>query len=124
MYEQVSHSLLNNILNNLKAEISDQDLRHFYTRLGANFYAIHSLFDRLYGHRDDFEQQALRLVETLARQYINRPDKLKDLDIERENDHNWFLSQEWVGMALYSNGFANNLNGVRKHLGYFQELGN
>ena len=64
MYEQVSHSLLNDILNNLKAEISKQDLRHFYTRLGANFYAIHSLFDRLYGQRDDFKEQVLRLVET------------------------------------------------------------
>ncbi|NOX43053.1 MAG: alpha-amylase [Gammaproteobacteria bacterium] len=123
MYEQVSHSLLNDILNNLKTEISKQDLRHFYTRLGANFYAIHSLFERLYGHRDDFKAQALRLVETMARQYISRPDRLEQLDIERENDHNWFLSQKWVGMALYSQGFAGNLNGVREHLGYFQELG-
>lgn len=123
MYEQVSHSLLNDILNNLKTEISTQDLRHFYTRLGANFYAIHSLFERLYGDRDDFEAQALRLVETMARQYINRPDPLKQLDIEREKDHNWFLNQKWVGMALYSNGFAGDLKGVQQQLGYFQELG-
>lgn len=123
MYEQVSHTLLNDILNGLKTEISEQDLRHFYTRLGANFYAIHSLFQRLYGDRDDFEQQALRLVETMARQYINRPDKLRKLDIEREKDYNWFLSQQWVGMALYSNGFAGDLKGMRQHLNYFQELG-
>jgi len=123
MYEQVSHSLLNDILNNLKTEISEQDLRHFYTRLGANFYAIHSLFERLYGDRDDFEAQILRLVETMARKYINRPDSLKQLDIKREKDHNWFLHQKWVGMALYSNGFAGNLKGVRERLGYFQELG-
>jgi len=123
MYEQVSHSLLNNILNKLKTEISKQDLRHFYTRLGANFYAIHSLFERLYGHRDDFEEQALQLVECMARQYINRPDQLKQLDIEREQDHNWFLSQKWMGMALYSNGFAGDLKGVHEHIGYFQELG-
>lgn len=123
MYEQVSHSLLNDILDNLKTEISNKDLRHFYTRLGANFYAIHSLFERLYGHRADFKEQALRLVETMARQYINRPDPLKQLDIERENDHNWFLSQKWVGMALYSQGFAGNLTGVHEHLGYFQDLG-
>jgi amylosucrase len=123
MYEQVSHSLLNNILDNVRNEISKQDLRHFYTRLGANFYAIHSLFDRLYGHRADFEAQALRLVETMARQYINRPDDLQQLDIEREKDHNWFLSQKWMGMALYSSGFAGDLKGVMEHLGYFQELG-
>ncbi|MBD3611380.1 MAG: alpha-amylase [Hydrogenovibrio crunogenus] len=123
MYEQISHSLLNDILNQIKPDIYEQDLRHFYTRLGANFYAIHSLFDRLYGNRPDFKQQSLRLVETMARQYIKRPDKLKDLDIEREDDYNWFLSQEWVGMALYSNGFANDLKGMKEHLNYFQELG-
>ncbi|MGR9071837.1 MAG: alpha-amylase family glycosyl hydrolase [Gammaproteobacteria bacterium] len=123
MYEQVSHSLLNDILNRLKTEISKKDLRHFYTRLGANFYAIHSLFHRLYGGRADFEQQAQRLVETMARQYIKRPEELRQLDIDREKDHNWFLHQKWVGMALYSNGFAGDLNGVREHLGYFQELG-
>ncbi len=123
MYEQVSHTLLNTILNDIKPEISKQDLRHFYTRLGANFYAIHSLLQRLYGDRPDFEQQALRLVETMARQYINRPERLRELDLDRERDYNWFLSQKWVGMALYSNGFAGDLNGVKKHLGYFQELG-
>lgn len=123
MYEQISHSLLNDILNQIKPDIYEQDLRHFYTRLGANFYAIHSLFEGLYGNRPDFKQQSLRLVETMARQYIKRPDKLKDLDIERESDYNWFLSQEWVGMALYSNGFANDLKGMKEHLSYFQELG-
>jgi len=35
MYEQISPSLLNSILNDLKPEIRPQDLRHFYTRLGA-----------------------------------------------------------------------------------------
>lgn len=123
MYEQVSHSLLNDILDNLKTEIKTKDLRHFYTRLGANFYAIHSLFELLYGDSEDFKQLALRLVETMARQYINRPDELKQVDIEREKDHNWFLSQKWVGMALYSQGFAGNLKGVHEHLNYFQELG-
>jgi len=123
MYEQVSHSLLNEILNKLETDISKQDLRHFYTRLGSNFYAIHSLFSRLYGDRDDFKEQAQLLVETMARQYINRPEHLMQLDIEREKDHNWFLSQKWVGMALYSHGFAGNLAGVDERLGYFQELG-
>lgn len=123
MYEQVAHSLLNDILNDLETEISREDLRHFYTRLGANFYAIYSLFERLYGKRGDFRTQAQALVETMARQYINRPDALKQLDSDREKDHNWFLSQQWAGMALYSNGFAGDLKGVQEHLSYFQELG-
>ena len=123
MYEQVSHSLLNEILIKLNPEIKQHELRHFYTRLGANFYAIYSLFHLLYGNRDDFEDQALHLVETMARQYMERSEQLKTKDIEREKDHNWFLSQQWVGMALYTDGFANNLRGLKDKLSYFQELG-
>jgi amylosucrase len=123
MYEQISHSLLNSILDDLRPEIRRQDLRHFYTRLGANFYAIHSLFFTLYGHRDDFKLQLLRLVETMARGYIDRSAELEALDIQREYDHNWFLSQKWVGMAIYSNGFAEDLPDLENKIGYFQELG-
>jgi len=123
MYEQVSHSLLNAILDDLKPEIRRQDLRHFYTRLGANFYAIYSLFFTLYGHREDFKPQMLRLVETMAKGYINRSAELESVDIQRELDHNWFLSQKWVGMALYTNGFAENLVDLIDKMPYFQELG-
>ena len=68
MYEQISHALLNRILDELKPEIRRRDLRHFYTRLGGNFYAIYSLFHHLYGEREDFEQQMLKLVEVMAAQ--------------------------------------------------------
>ena len=81
MYEQVSHSLLNRILDQLKPEIRKRDLRYFYTRLGANFYAIYSLFHVLYGKRDDFEQQMVRLAEVMALNYIERKKSLKRLDI-------------------------------------------
>jgi len=123
MYEQISHSMLNRILDELKPEIRARDLRHFYTRLGANFYAIYSLFSQLYGKRDDVERQMVRLVEVMAINYLKRDKALKKLDIERERNHNWFLSQEWVGMALYSDGFADNLQGMRGRLSYLQELG-
>ena len=123
MYEQVSHSLLNKILDRLKPGTRRRDLRHFYTRLGANFYAIHSLFHHLYGQREDFETQMVRLVEVMASQYIERDAELKAVDIQREQNHNWFLSQEWVGMALYTDGFAGDLKGVHEHISYFQELG-
>ncbi len=62
-------------------------------------------------------------MEVMAAQYIKRSSDLKQLDILREQDHNWFLSQEWVGMALYPDGFAGDLQGLRSRLSYFQELG-
>jgi amylosucrase len=123
MYEQVSHSLLNQILDELKTEIRKRDLRHFYTRLGANFYGIHLLFNHLYGEREDFKDQMIRLVEVMATRYVQRHVSLKQLDSEREKYHNWFLSQEWVAIALYADGFAGNLEGVKSKLPYLQELG-
>ena len=123
MYEQVSHSLLNDILNKLDEDLCEKDLRYFFTRLGSNFYAIHNLFQRLYGEREDLNEHMYKLVETLTKQYINRPENLRSKDIEREKDHNWFLHQKWVGMALYNNGFADNLDGLNKRINYFQELG-
>lgn len=123
MYEQASHSLLNEILIELKPEIGTQRLRHFYTRLGANFYAIHTLFKLLYGERDDFKPQMVSLVETLAFRYIERTPALRKSDLARECDYNWFLSQKWIGMALYCDRFADDLKGLRENLPYLQELG-
>ncbi|CAK6694496.1 amylosucrase [Synechococcus sp. CBW1107] len=123
MYEQISHSLLNSILDELRPEIKRQNLRYFYTRLGANFYAIHSLFSTLYGDREDFQPQMVRLVETMAEGYIYRSEESERIDMSREQDHNWFLSQKWVGMALYTNGFANDLGDLAGKISYFQELG-
>ena len=123
MYEQVAHSLLNAILTDLKDEIGNRPLQRFYTRLGANFYAIHALFRQLYGERADFRQQMSRLVETMAHAYIRRSDALKAIDLERERQHTWFLDQRWVGMALYANGYARNLPGVNSRLDYLLELG-
>lgn len=123
MYEQVSHALLNDILDELRPDLKRQDLRHFYTRLGANFYAIHSLFSHLYGRREDFFEQMTALVDRLARAYIDRPAELEKIDMAREEDHNWFLSQEIAGMALYCDGFAGDLQGLESHLPYLSELG-
>lgn len=123
MYEQVSHSLLNDILIKLERDIKDKNLQHFYIRLGANFYAIYSLFHQLYGHRPDFKQQMQRLVTSLTCAYIKRPQQLRKLDLAREKDHNWFLSQKWVGYALYCREFAGDLAGLQKRLSYLQDLG-
>lgn len=123
MYEQASHTMLNEILAELNPEIGKLRLRHFYTRLGANFYNIHTLFRHLYGDRDDFKSQMVSLVETLAQRYIERLPHLRKSDLARERDYNWFLNQKWVGMALYCDRFAGDLKGLRTKLPYLQDLG-
>ncbi|MEE4271466.1 MAG: alpha-amylase family glycosyl hydrolase, partial [Thermoanaerobaculales bacterium] len=123
MYEQISHAILNDILDDLGSDLNREDLRHFFVRLGANFYAIHSLFSHLYGDRDDVADQLRSLVERLARAYVRRPDELRRIDMDREEDHNWFLNQNIVAMALYCEGFAGDLKGLESRLEYLAELG-
>ncbi|MDT8297332.1 MAG: alpha-amylase family glycosyl hydrolase, partial [Spirochaetaceae bacterium] len=123
MYEQVSHATLNRILDELKPDIRKKELRFFYSRLGANFYAVHSLFEQLYGSRSDFYEQLKRLVEVMAKNYIQRPESYKVKDREKEANHNWFLHQRWVGMVLYANCFSKDLDDLTKRVGYFTELG-
>lgn len=123
MYEPVSHTILNGILDELEPAIRKHELRFFYSRLGANFYANHSLSERLYGNRHDLNQQLHRLVEVMARAYIERGQQLKLKDRAREADHDWFLHQRWVAMALYADGFAGNLRGLEQRIDYFSELG-
>jgi amylosucrase len=122
MYEQISHSLLNDILTEVK-QPKGEDWQHFYTRLGANFYAIYSLFQHLYGQREDFKPQLASLVSVLSRQYALRAPHLRLKDLEREKNHDWFMQQKLVGMALYCEGFAGNLANMKDKLAYLQELG-
>jgi len=77
MYEQISHSVLNDILVRLEPEMKSKDLKHFYIRLGANFYAIYNLFQQLYGQRPDLNDQLYALVKTLALAYVARSASLK-----------------------------------------------
>ncbi len=123
MYEQVSHSLLNDILTEIESDIKDKNLQYFYTRLGANFYAIYSLFHQLYGKRADFKAQLTQLVKVLLQSYIARSQKLRKLDQAREKNHDWFLSQQWVGYALYCKEFSGDLKGLKTKLSYLQDLG-
>lgn len=123
MYEQFSHSILNEILDQLRPELKEQELSHFYTRLGANFYSLFSLFYKLYGRRSDFKAQLLRLVEVMAYQYIGRSPEFKQTDLVREKNFNWFLESQWVGMTLYADGFADDLQDLGDRVAYFSELG-
>ena len=47
----------------------------------------------------------------------------KDIDIARENDPDWILSNKQVGGVCYVDLFAGNLQGLKAKIPYFQELG-
>ena len=55
--------------------------------------------------------------------YDGRGEALKQRDRDRENDPSWYRGNNIVGMMLYVDNFAGNINGVIDKLDYFTESG-
>ena len=115
--------LLYGVLEKLASRHSQQDLSLFLVRLGTNFDALLARFERLYGQRKDVVEQLLDLVQALADMYLARAAELRDLDREREQAKNWYMSPNWVATMLYVDRFSNDLKGFKNKIDYLEELG-
>jgi amylosucrase len=99
---------------------ADPDFRR---RFDAHFPDLCRLFRSLYGSRQDWVDQLTALVAESARSWHERPAELKVLDAQREADSGWFLSNTMLGGVCYVDRYAESLEGLRKHIPYFKELG-
>jgi amylosucrase len=102
---------------------NERDCDIFLIRLERYFADFYESFAKLYHARPDFEAQLEAFVPLLIAEYGNRADSLKKLDLEREITTDWFQRETMVGGIYYVDLFAGNLQGVRQHLPYLQELG-
>lgn len=117
---------LSRILPRLEAQFGgteSTDWLAFRTRLEANFPNLFGLLVHLYGGQYDFFYHLESILATAARMWLARPTELKALDVERERDPAWFQSQEMTGAVCYVDLFAGDLEGIRKRIPYFKELG-
>jgi amylosucrase len=74
----------------------------------------------IYGHLPEFES---KLKSLLLSRWSERSPELKDLDLQRDLNPDWFLSETMVGYVFYVDRFAKNLKGVFDHTGYLENLG-
>ncbi len=92
----------------------------FQRRLEAREEEMKQLFFGLFPG----DQQAYDyFVNMLEQYYEQRPERLKDLDAQREADPQWYKGNDMLGMLMYTNCFAGNLKGVCQHLDYIKECG-
>lgn len=124
MSSQNTQKLLNELILELQSKAKKNlNFNLFYARLGLHFEDIFKKFQRLYGDRVDFQNQLKMLVKALMKLYTDRPEELKKLDVERETNPGWYMSQEWVGTMLYVDRYAKNLKGFKGKIDYLKELG-
>ena len=95
----------------------------FDARLDAHFPRLFEHFTDLYGDRADCLERLADLVSTAAKASAERPDDLRALDLLREEDPTWFLSNRMLGGVCYVDRYADDLDGVRARIPYFRELG-
>src|SRR6476619_2277524 len=91
-------------------------------RLRREWERLFGLLIALYGDNYDFFYHLEQLLLAAGRSWLARPDWLKQLDIRRETEPDWFQSQGMVGGVLYVDLFSGNLASLRTHLPYFKQL--
>ena len=95
----------------------------FMRRLRAHVGALFAPLVQLYGAHYDFFYHLESVVAMAARLWLERPERLRALDQEREGDPAWFQSERMIGGVLYVDLFAGTLDGVRANIPYLKELG-
>jgi len=91
----------------------------FDARLARHLDELRWLYMELYDNGDMFAE----LCGELRRFADERPAALKKRDLEREADPGWYKSNDLMGMMLYIENFAGDLNGVREKLPYIEKTG-
>ena len=117
--KQAQHTL-DRLWPRLAAQIdSEQDV--FQERLQTHFPQLFELLFGLYGHQYDFFYHLEQILLTAATMYNGRPKDLRKLDNTRPSD--WYEQERMVGGMCYVDLFAGDLQGVKKKIPYFEELG-
>ena len=105
------------------AALSDVDKLLFDLRWQRSFDDLMTPLKVLYGAHPRYEKFCVDLKALLLRQWTTRPSTLKDLDLARDLNPDWFLSEKMVGYVFYIDRFAGDLKGVLNHLDYLDQLG-
>lgn len=104
--------------------ISDEHLvETIDARMAEHWPRLFGLLYRLYGAHYDFFYYLESITLTAVDCWLSRPDELYQLDIRRENDPGWYLSERMVGGSLYVDLFSEDLNKLRARIPYFKDLG-
>ncbi len=119
------YRLLPKLAERFSKEIKDQpgSWTGISTRLQTHFNELFSLYFALYHQEYDFFFHLEDLLHSLSKAWFTRPDDLKSLDRKRESEHQWFQSNQTLGAVCYVDLFADDLEGLKDKIPYFEELG-
>ncbi len=107
-------------LKKLETSYQTQDDRIFDLRWKRSEDDLLKPLRLIYSNRPDLEG---KLKSLLLQHWKQRPGDLKDLDLQRDLEPDWFLSEQMVGYVFYVDRFSGTLTGILDHLDYLEGLG-
>ena len=101
----------------MKKTGKDKLIERFQQRMAKHHDELRWLYMELYGNDSMFAE----LCDQLYRFYLERNSDLKEIDLYREENTNWYKKNDLLGMMLYIDQFAGDINGVRSKLNYIRK---
>jgi amylosucrase len=101
--------------------LNDADL--FDLRWHRGLRDLTGPLSRLYGKSHDVQALLARLHALLQTHWLARPAPLRRLDLERDLNPDWFLSEDMVAYVFYIDKFAGKLAKLPQHIDYLRDLG-
>lgn len=91
-------------------------MKRYQKRFETHFDELKWLYMELY----DNESMFTELCQEMKRFYKERYLELKSLDEKRWKEPDWYRKNDMLGMMLYIDNFAGNLNGLREKIDYIE----
>lgn len=98
-------------------------MKHAATEFAARLERHQDELKWLYMELYHDEEAYNYFVQMLKRCWEERKTPLRDQDLNREADPDWYRRRDLLGMMLYVDAFAGNLSGVKANLNYIRECG-
>ena len=92
----------------------------FKERLDKNIDELKWLYYELYNNNSEAFDYFLSVLYDY---YEKRDDSLKELDLKRLEDENWYKRNDLLGMLMYASCFGKTINGVKENLDYIKDSG-
>ncbi|MDO4466345.1 MAG: alpha-amylase family glycosyl hydrolase [Bacillota bacterium] len=89
----------------------------FQARFAKHEDELRWLYMELYNNIDGYNH----LVSEMKQYYVSRRTDLKELDQKRSEDPSCYKKNDLIGMMLYIDNFAGNMQGVKKHIDYLEK---
>ena len=107
---------------NRKRSSAAAEADHTFTERFNRYYdEIKWLYCELYQGQTDVMDHLKSLIAGMLSFYNERKASLKESDLRREADPDWYKRNDLYGMMLYVDCFSGDLPGLEKKLGYLKE---